>query len=202
MVAAALVVPVSCDEPEPVTQPRTEASVRPERTKASAKTRSLQRKRTLPKGVGIDNRALTAADERRVRRAIADLRRLRFWKDLTAEVKSVRISTRPGPERIPGDGHLADAIRNVELGRRPGFVCDVMLFSQAIADDVARQGSFYSQGRLTGPPPTLRQFWAVILAHELAHCTDRGQRGEAYSTKWEGAVLHSFGAARLGSPAG
>ena len=146
------------------------------------------------------NLGLSVEDRRRVDRAVADLKELGFWKRLTRPVETVVVSTRPGASRAPRDGHLADAVRNVQLGRRPGYVCDVMIYSQALVDDVARQAVFYDQGRLSAPPPTLRQFWAVILAHEVAHCSDAGQRGESHSTRWERRVLEGYGASRLGTP--
>ena len=161
--------------------------------------RPRKRRATKPARVHVENEGLTPADRRRVRRAVEDLKRLGFWRDLTSHVASVRVGTRPGPERVPPDGHLADAVLNVRLGTYPGYSCDIMIFSQALEDDVANQTIYYSEGRLAAAPPTLRQFWAVILAHELAHCSKRGQRGEAHSTPWERRVLEAFGASRLGS---
>lgn len=158
-----------------------------------------ERKASRPNDAAVRNLALTPADRRRVDRAVSDLKDLGLWKRLTRPVEMVVIATRPGAERTPADGHLADAVRNVQVGRRPGYVCDVMIYSQALADDVVRQGIYYDQGRLSAPPPTLRQFWAVILAHEIAHCSDAGQRGEAHSSRWERRVLERFGATRLGT---
>ena len=158
-----------------------------------------ERERTRPAGVPVENLALNRADRRAVDRAVEDLKRLGFWRRLTRQVESVIVSTRPGAGNVPEDGHLADAIRNVTLGRPPGYTCDVMIFSHALERDVALQRVYYAQGRLPHPAPTLRQFWAVILAHELAHCTDRGASGEGYSTTWERRVLEAYGAARLGS---
>ncbi|MDQ4095410.1 MAG: hypothetical protein M3174_04290 [Actinomycetota bacterium] len=201
--ACAVLVLGACDdarERPPIGRagPRADAGDREPRDER----RMRERDRTRPqrtRGVPVRNLALNRADRRSVERAVADLKRLGFWKRLTREVETVIVSTRPGPGRVPPDGHLANAIRNVRLGRHAGYVCDVMIFSFALKRDVARQEIYYSEGRLPHPPPTLRQFWAVILAHELAHCTDRGARGEAYSTIWERRVLDAFGIARLGS---
>ena len=148
----------------------------------------------------LSNEGLDPKDRFRIARAKRDLERLGFWKELTGHLAVVRVATRPGPERVPEDGHLADALYTAKItGRVRGRVCDILIFSQALADDVGRQASYYAEGRLASPPPTLRQFWAVILAHELAHCTKRGQRGETFSSRWERRVLAAYGASRVGS---
>ena len=138
-----------------------------------------------------------------VQRAIEDLKRLGFWDDLTGHLFAVRISSRNGAARIPEDEHLADAVwlayQDPKTGKF-GDICDVFMFTRAIRNDVANQNVYYTEGRLEAPPPTLRQFWAVLLGHELAHCTNRGQKGEAYSTSWEVRILDGFGADRVGSP--
>ena len=157
-----------------------------------------ERARTEPRRAKLTIAAL-GRGRMRSRQAVADLKKLGFWAPLTRHVTEVVISTRAGRGSVPEDGHLADAIRNVQLGKRPGYVCDVMIFSTALADDVARQEAYYYAGTLQAPPPTLRQFWAVILAHELAHCSERGQRGEEHSTRWERKVLAAYGSARAGS---
>lgn len=157
-----------------------------------------ERARTQPRRAKLTITAL-GRDRLRSRRAVADLKKLGFWPRLTGKVTEVVISTRAGRGSMPKDGHLADAIRTVQVGKRPGYVCDVMIYSTALADDVFRQAGYYSSGSIQAPPPTLREFWAMILAHELAHCSERGQRGEAYSTGWERRVLAAYGADRLGS---
>ncbi|MDQ4145152.1 MAG: hypothetical protein M3198_15715 [Actinomycetota bacterium] len=194
----------ACESP-PSGPPRAAPS-RAERTSDKPKPAETERTKprtrppTRPERVSYKNLALTASDRRRVDRAVKDLKDLGFWKELTRSVASVQIATRPGSGRILEDGRLADSVMSVKLGRDPGYFCDIMIFSQAIENDVSRQQVYYSQGRLSAPPPTVRQFWAVILAHELAHCTKRGQRGEAYSTIWERRVLDAFGTTRVGTP--
>ena len=199
-----LLVAPACDGAGP-NRPRTTAR-RPQgasespRGRAKKSVEPRERAATDPGGVHLENKGLTVSDRRRVRRAVQDLKDLGFWRELTSHVASVTVATRPGPERAPADGHLADALMTVRLGRFPGYSCDIMIFSQALEDDVANQAIYYSEGRLSAPPPTLGQFWAIILAHELAHCSPRGRRGEAYSTKWEQRVLEAFGTSRLGTP--
>ena len=142
-----------------------------------------------------------AEEERRIARAVRDLRRLGYWKELTTHVVRVVIAGRPGEGRVPKDGRLAQALMTLHTtGPYPGSWCEIAIFSRALEEDIARQAVYYSEGRLAVPPPTLRQFWAVILAHELAHCSPRGQKGEGYSTDWEARVLAAFGRARVGSP--
>ncbi|HVL64406.1 MAG TPA: hypothetical protein VM573_04455, partial [Actinomycetota bacterium] len=41
-------------------------------------------------------------------------------------------------------------------------------------------------------PPTRRQFWAAILAHELAHCRP-GQPGERFAYSWTGKAFDALG---------
>ena len=159
-----------------------------------------KRKRTPPSQIKVENLALDKEDQRHVNVAVRDLKELGFWKPLTRYVVGVKIATRAGSERIPDDGHLADAYRSVQLEPTPGYVCDIFIFSQALTDDVLRQQDYYNQGLLSDTPPTLRQFWAVILGHEMAHCSPRGQKGEKYSTMWEKRVLNAFETSRLGTP--
>ena len=162
--------------------------------------RRHERRRTHPEKAKITNLGLTRADRKRVDKAVSDLKDLGFWRELTKHVVQVNVATRPGLERIPEDGHLADAIMNVQLEPRAGYVCEIMIFSDALANDVTDQLGFYLDGRLSTPPPTLRQFWAVILAHEVGHCSPKGQKGEAHSTEWEQKVLAAFHTTRLGTP--
>ncbi|MDQ3986177.1 MAG: hypothetical protein M3280_06720, partial [Actinomycetota bacterium] len=129
-----------------------------------------------------------------------DLKDLKMWDDLTDHIDFIRISTRPGIERIPLDGHLADSLFTGLIRRgRDGTLCDVYMYSEAIARDVTSQQTLYSYGRLSAPPPSLREFWAVVLAHEVAHCSQRGQQGELRSGRWERRVLDAYGADRAGS---
>lgn len=161
-----------------------------------------ERKETQPEKTRVMHATRRAA-RRLTRRAVADLKAMGYWDDLTKKIDWIRISSREGPGSIPSDGHLGDSLwtyyRDDATGNW-GDLCDVVLYTPAIKHDVARQGAYYSQGRLEHPPPTLDQFWAVLLAHELAHCSARGQKGEAYSTRWETRVLEGYGVDRVGSP--
>ena len=163
-----------------------------------AKKQPTRRPRTEPRVVNV---AQGRKEQRRVRLAVVDLRRLGVWKKLTRHLHIVKIGTRPGVERIPGDGHLADAVFTfASRDHSPtGLVCDIVFFSSAMSNDVARQAQYYAQGALDHEPPTLREFWAVVLAHELAHCDTPGQKGEAYSERWEKRILAKLGKARAGS---
>jgi hypothetical protein len=138
--------------------------------------------------VTVQNDALGDSEEL-VERAIADLKRLGFWGDLTDHLYVLKISSRPGPDRIPDDGHLADAFLTAQIDETTaGSLCDVMFFPDAMVADLARYEDYYNRGLLPDPTPTLRQFWASILGHELAHCLDHG-RGEPTAERWEKKVL-------------
>ncbi|MBA2725007.1 MAG: hypothetical protein H0U53_03360, partial [Actinobacteria bacterium] len=78
---------------------------------------------TNPPGVIAVNGAL-GADRKLVAQAIADVKTVGFWRELTGHLYSVRMGVRPGEERIPEDGHLADAIRTIKLdGDVGGIYC-------------------------------------------------------------------------------
>ncbi len=156
-----------------------------------------KRKKTRPPEPRIDNHGYTRGDRARVDSAIRTLKKLGFWDELTGHLDFVIVRTRPTESRIPEDGHLADSLFTVDIGPGPdGLVCDVLIFSRALEDDVGLQRTYYEQGSLDAPPPNLRQFWAVIVGHELAHCTRKGQEGEERSTRWERRILAAMGVTR------
>jgi hypothetical protein len=192
----------ACTEQErsPSARPK-KANHKSEKQPDRARKKLKERKPTQPKKAIVLIEARGDA-KRLTQRAIEDLKQLGFWDDLTKKIYAVRVSSREGSINIPTDGHLADALwtyyRNERTGEL-GDLCDLLMFTKAVKNDVANQAYYYSQGRLDHPPPTLEQFWAVLMAHELAHCTNRGQRGEHYSTAWENRVLEGFGIDRVGS---
>jgi hypothetical protein len=199
-IATALALLPGCTQGDPGDGARGEKSPRGERPEAKRSDEKLkERKPTGPRRTRVINDA-TGPAGRLTRRAIADLKGMGFWDDLTKRIFAVRITSRTGT--VPGDGHLADSLWTYyrdEQGEL-GDLCDVLMFTRAVKDDVARQEIYYAQGRLAYPAPSVGQFWAVLLAHELSHCTDRGQKGEAYSTRWEKRVLEGYGIDRIGTP--
>jgi hypothetical protein len=117
--------------------------------------------------------------------AVAALKRIGFWDDLTAHLYVLRIDSRVGRLNVPRDGHLADAYYTGTIDRRgAGELCDVMFFSTAITDDLERWSGFWATGRIAEPPPSVGDFYASLLAHELAHCR-HGPRGEPEAIGWE-----------------
>jgi hypothetical protein len=201
VVAAAALVLGACtsNEGESATGPKAERSASGPGEQARKKLK--KRRPTGPKKALVMNVARGAA-RRLTRSAIADLKRMGYWDDLTEKIFAVRISSR-GVGSVPDDGRLGDSLwtyyRDDATGEL-GDLCDVLLFTSAVREDVARQEIYYSEGRLDHPPPTVGQFWTVLLGHELAHCTERGQKGEGYSTKWEGRILRGYGIDRIGTP--
>jgi hypothetical protein len=138
--------------------------------------------------VKVENDAL-GDSKQLVRRAINDLKDLGFWDDLTDHLYVLKISTRPGPDRIPDDKHLADAFLTGQIDETTaGSLCDLMFFPDAMVADLVRYDDYYNRGLLPDPTPTLRQFWASIVGHELGHCLDHG-RGEPTAERWERKVL-------------
>lgn len=120
-----------------------------------------------------------------LRRAIEDVKRIGFWNDLTRHLYLINIDSRLGTLNVPPDGHLADAYYTGTIDERgAGALCDIMFFPTAVTQDLSRWRLFYSQGRIAEPPPTLQDFYASLVAHELAHCRP-GPRGEPVARSWE-----------------
>lgn len=141
-----------------------------------------------PPGVVIHNAAL-GTSARRVRRAMRDLKAVNLWRPLTKHLYKVKFASRLGLVNVPEDGHLADAILTAGFGEGvQGRLCDVMFFPNAIARDLDRWRYYYGQGAAADPPPTLRQLWGAVMAHELAHCFPGGP-GEKVAQEWEAKAL-------------
>jgi hypothetical protein len=144
-----------------------------------------------PPGVVVENDAL-GPSEKRVRRAMRDLKAVNLWLPLTKHLYKVKFQSRLGASAIPEDGHLADAFLTAGFGETAqGRLCDVMFFPNAIARELDRLRLYYSQGLLTNPPPTLRQLWGAVTAHELGHCFPGGP-GEKVAQEWEGRALEKL----------
>ncbi|MFN2526588.1 MAG: hypothetical protein ABR505_10075 [Actinomycetota bacterium] len=172
-------------EPANPRRPRATRSVVPPRVG------SAQRAPT----VRIENLAL-GKSRARVAAAVASLKEIELWRRLTRHLYIVRLGSRPGVGDVPDDRHLADAYLRAQIDEGgAGGVCDIMFYPRALKDDLQRATDYYSQG-LGGPPPALEDFWAAILAHELAHClpykTKKGVAREApepLAERWEARVL-------------
>ncbi len=151
---------------------------------------------TRPDEAVVDNHS-RGRYRRATTRAIRDLRAISFWEDLTRELFVVSLNVRPGRRFVPQDAHLADAFRTLDIrGRHAGVLCDVTFYPTAMSDDLARWRSYYQRGLIAEPPPTERQLWAAILAHELAHCLKKGN-GEKAAQGWEERALAALRRAGL-----
>lgn len=136
----------------------------------------------------VDNVALGGAATR-VATAVGDLKDVRLWRGLTRGLFVARIGVRTGRAGVPADGHLAEArISYWSDEDGAGRMCHVILYAQAVMEDLARQRAYAAEGRLEGPLPSLRELWAAVLAHELAHCLDGGTE-EAAARAWERRAL-------------
>ena len=145
---------------------------------------------TQPEGLIVQNVA-QGGSRQLVATAIGDLKRERLWKRLTDHLYVVKIGSRLGRANVPEDGHLADVYLTAQIDDGVGgSLCDIMFFTTAMADDLDRWRTYNAQGLLDDPAPTRRQFWASILAHELAHCLDHG-RGEPAAERWEAKALEA-----------
>ena len=144
-----------------------------------------------PPGVVVKNVAF-GRSRKRLDRAIADLKRINFWYPLTKHLFQVKLASRLGVVNVPEDGHLADAVLTgvIEDGGQ-GRLCDLMFFPNAIGADLDRWRLYYSQGADIDAPPTLRQLWGSILAHELGHCFPGGP-GEKVAQDREDRTLRKL----------
>ena len=141
-----------------------------------------------PPGVVVEN-AANGKSVARVKRAMRDLKAVNLWLPLTKHLYKIKFQSRLGAASIPEDGHLADAFLTAGFGERAqGRLCDIMFFPNAISRDLDRWRYYYSQGALAEAPPTLRQLWAAVTAHELGHCFPGGP-GEKVAQRWEHKAL-------------
>jgi hypothetical protein len=171
---------------------------RPAAERPAAETRSgsaARRSVTAPSGPRVENSA-SGRSGRLIARALSDLRRLGLWPRLTRHLYRIYLSAREGAVNVPDDKHLADALLTADIDRHgSGALCDVRFYPAAIARDRRRQRRFSAQGRLAHPPPTEREFWVSILAHELAHCLSHPNRlqpvGERVARLWEKRALRA-----------
>jgi hypothetical protein len=180
----AVLILLSCTQDEPPA-----ASGSPRRRQHA--DNGLKERRRTRIAVRVENNAF-GSSARFVRRAVRDLKRLDLWAPLTDNLYVIEIGSRLGRDDVPRDGHLADAyITGLVEEEGAGALCDIMFFPTAITDDLARWRTYHANGYLDAPPPSLRQFWAALLAHELGHCME-GPRGERVAEEWERRALHRF----------
>jgi hypothetical protein len=189
--AVALVLLAACSSAEDRPRARSSPPAETKGPEAAPPSLSERRRLTPPKKVVVDNLA-TGRNRRMVKRSIRDLKRIGFWRKLTKELFVVEISARAGRRFVPKDAHLADAFRTLDIrGNRAGILCDITFYPTAMADDLARWTSYHERGLISDPPPTRRQLWAVVLAHELAHCFMKGNK-EPDARRWEKRALGAF----------
>ncbi len=162
----------------------------PERGLARQPARASRSERDAT--VRLENEAF-GASKRRLSQAIADLKAIGLWDDLTHHLYVVNIQSRPGTANIPDDRHLADAFLTAEIDEQgSGGLCSIMFFPAAVRAEYAELVA-YADDHPAYQAPTFRHFWASILGHELAHCF-KGQPGEDVARRWEARVLEELSA--------
>lgn len=134
---------------------------------------------------------------RRVARAIRDLKTAGMWKKLISErLYVLEIQSREGVARVPDDKHLADAtLQGYIDDEGSGGRCYILFYPVAIERDLAVQQRGFELG-FWDEPPSVRQFWAAVLGHELGHCLD-WDGGEPVAEKWEALTLEALRAAGI-----
>jgi hypothetical protein len=139
----------------------------------------------------VDNEAF-GRSRRSLNRAIEDLKRVKLWGPLTSDLYRIELGSRLGQDDIPTDGHLADAYSTGVLeGDQKGALCDVMFYVEALRSDLRRWRSYHSEERVSQTPPSRRHFWAMVLAHELAHCLPHSN-GERAAKQWESRAYQAL----------
>ncbi len=139
--------------------------------------------------VRLENEAF-GASKRRVAQAVADLKSIGLWDDLTNHLYVVNVQSRLGRASIPEDRHLADAFLTGQIDKGgSGGLCSIMFFPAAVRADYSRL-LIYAARHATYDPPSYRHFWSSILGHELGHCF-KGQPGEDVARRWEHRVLQA-----------
>lgn len=129
-----------------------------------------------------------------MRRAIRDLKRVGMWKKLIwKDLYIVQVQSRPGVQRIPEDGHLADASYHSYIDEQgSGSLCFILFYGKALKNDLETWESYAARGIAAYRPPTLDDYWAAVLAHELGHCY-KGLRGEKVARRWESRAWSALG---------
>lgn len=149
-----------------------------------------QRPPTEPE-LRVTNDAFGNSQER-LRHAIAELKRLGFWHELTDHLFVIDLGSRLGTANVPKDQHLADANSTGTVeGDQMGALCDLMFFTTAIRQDLDRWRGYYEQGLADTEPPTMEHYWVMLLAHELTHCLPR-KHGETAARRAEERVREAY----------
>jgi hypothetical protein len=176
LLVAGLLVAVACDRP-PTEQNEQSSSISGGPSERDATVR-------------LENDAL-GPSQQRVNQAVADLKAIGLWDDLTSHLYVVNIQSRPGTSNIPDDRHLADAFLTAQIDEQgSGGLCSIMFFPAAVRGEYAELLA-YAADHSTYEAPSLRDFWASILGHELGHCF-KGQPGEDVARRWEDRVLEEL----------
>lgn len=158
-------------------------------------TPAQERPSTKRTGPTISNEAM-GRSRGRVKTAMADLKAVSLWGPLTRRLYSLQLQSDPGLDGLPDDGHLADAMLSAVVDREgAGTHCSVRFYPAAMKREMTTLERGYLDGSF-GPPPTLRQLWAAILAHELAHCRN-WEAGEPFAEEWEERALAALRRAGL-----
>ncbi len=136
-------------------------------------------------------------EQKKFQRAVRDLSKVHVWRRLVRGIELVELETHPGARSVAGV-HLADASLNHTLVEGDAVVvCDIRFYPRAIRQELRlwrRIGSLgatpaewrdYNENDVFDETaPKESDFWAAILAHELAHC-HVGPHGEREARNWE-----------------
>lgn len=191
LLLCAVVAAGSCAAAEPPADP----GAPDERRGATPTDVRAQDRRATAGGLRVTNEA-RGPSRRRVTIAVRDLKQVSLWRPLTRDLYSLQLQTDPGTYGVPDDGHLADAmIGAVVEPHGSGTHCSIRFYPAAIRAELDTLEEGYRTGTF-GAPPSYRQLWAAVLAHELAHCRD-WEGAEPYAKQWEARALEAVRGAGL-----
>lgn len=119
------------------------------------------------------------------------MKRIGLWRPLTRHLGVIAMTAFDEKWRVAPDGHLADAfVQTTDENGVFQIRCDVEFFTHAIAKQLViyRKPSY---GLGLDPPQSLREVYAAVVAHELAHCLS-GPHGEKVAQWWERDAVRRF----------
>ncbi len=115
-----------------------------------------------------------------------------LWKRLIADdLYVIAIGAREGEARVPDDRHLAEAALTGFIDDDGfGGYCAITFYPVAVQLDLGTLRRGVELGYFE-TAPTMRQMWAGVLGHELAHCFN-WDGGEPFAERWEDRTIEAL----------
>ena len=131
----------------------------------------------------VENNGL-GASKRLIRLAIAELKRIDYWEQLTRDFYYLRFGTRPDP--VQNDDRISDIVAGGLVDESgSGASCDIYFYEGPMKQEY-REKKSRGLGWLS-----LRHFWTSWLAHEIARCRGTGDR-DSSADRWQLRTLRKL----------